>query len=158
MSYEMICPFCGMYVYSARCCRMLGGPAGAQTKARKRTKPIESAGSPGRTVTNTARQDPMFQFLDALDGNVAASEERGQREVVEAMVLPSVMDKDTRAALIKAGVVLGEQVKGDKLFLNATLPTGWNRILENATAISGSRSRPVGWLYINGDENFSARK
>lgn len=119
---EFFCQNCGRYSPALFClspwCR---------AKANKKRAKIESAGTSRRSVTNTTKQDPIVSYLDAFDGDISASEARGQREVVEAMVLPSVMDQTTRDALTKAGVVLGAQVPGDKLFLNATLPIGWKK-------------------------------
>ena len=75
-------------------------------------------------ITNTATQERSM--LDGMPGMIEASESRGQRELVSSTQLPTQVRGD-KQRLIDAGVVFGEQCKGDKLFCEATLPPGWKK-------------------------------
>lgn len=82
-----------------------------------------------RTPTNTAAADPRGHLLDALAGGSSAMiermEARGQRELVEATVLPADGSHDPLWA--KIGVVFGDPVVGDPIFRKVTLPDGWKK-------------------------------
>jgi hypothetical protein len=51
----------------------------------------------------------------------------GQRSLVNSDTLPSEMSSEARQVLEQAGVVFGELVEGDPLFIYVTLPPGWTK-------------------------------
>jgi hypothetical protein len=78
-------------------------------------------------VTNTANE-PRPEWL--FGGNpraIEAQEAQGQRELAASEVLPAQCPAEDRAALEAAGVVFGDPVAGDPLFVNVTLPKGWKK-------------------------------
>lgn len=72
------------------------------------------------------REDPFSNFVEAVasgsDAFVTAQESRGQAALVNSQLLPAEGDW---AGLEALGFVKGEPVKGDELFVHATLPEGW---------------------------------
>lgn len=84
-------------------------------------------------ITNTtkkAHDDPAGTLASALafgsSHAIERSEAAGQAELVAPQLLPADMCGD-RAAFERLGIVFGDPVDGDPLFLNATLPPGWSR-------------------------------
>jgi len=82
------------------------------------------------SITNTTQQDPLLFLAMAMGGGttsaIEAQERQGQAELVRSQVLPAdVRGKDILEA---AGVVFGDAVPGDPLFVNATLPEGWKKV------------------------------
>ena len=61
-----------------------------------------------------------------MGGSIEQQESRGQRELVNSDVLPAEIHGD-RQKLENAGVIFGEPVEDDPLFINATLPDGWKK-------------------------------
>lgn len=79
--------------------------------------------------TNTSAVPPIGHLLDVMlnpNGFIEASEARGQQELLASDVLPVEMNP-SREAFEAVGFKFGEPVQGDELFLEATLPTGWQR-------------------------------
>lgn len=81
-------------------------------------------------VTNTSAQDPMITLLDMMGGGgpsgaIERSEARGQRELVNASVLPTDGLNDPCWAAM--GIVIGQPVNGDPMFTEVQLPTGWSK-------------------------------
>ena len=76
-------------------------------------------------ITNTAKQDPLIHFVNAMGGGgIEAQEAQGQRQLVNSQQLPAVGDWE---GLTKLGVVRGEHVDGDEMFVHAELPQGWTK-------------------------------
>jgi hypothetical protein len=73
---------------------------------------------------NTSAYSPVEKLFASMDGGIEQMERAGQRQLVESTALPS----DTRghdAEFEALGFVFGEQVSGDPLFRETTLPEGW---------------------------------
>lgn len=80
-------------------------------------------------VRNTATADPMEQLaVGIFGGGIEAQEARGQYELAGSDVLPADCDSSSRALLEAAGVVFGEPVEGDPIFVHVTLPAGWKKV------------------------------
>jgi len=76
-------------------------------------------------ITNTTDQSPEFhRAVRAVPGGIQAQEAQGQRELVNAEVLPAKGDWEQLEAL---GVKRGDYVKGDPMFVHAELPAGWKK-------------------------------
>lgn len=80
-------------------------------------------------IENTSKRDPMVHALGAMmEGTpasyITAMESAGQDQLVNSDLLPAQGDWVGAA---KLGVVKGERVVGDELFVHVTLPTGWTR-------------------------------
>lgn len=79
-------------------------------------------------VRNTATADPLINLLDnVMPGGIERQEAVGQHELVNSDALPAEIHGD-RSVLEAAGVVFGELVKDDPLFVNVTLPEGWKKV------------------------------
>lgn len=84
-----------------------------------------------RTVSNTRHKDALQDFyveavlLGEGSNAIVHQEQRGQQELVTSDTLPKDVDLEDKAALEAAGVVFGEGVPGDPLFVYVTLPPGW---------------------------------
>lgn len=80
-------------------------------------------------IENTTDRDPLLHMLGIMDqgqgGYIEGMERQGQQSLVRSETLPTEGDWDRAAEL---GVVRGEQVPGDSLFTNATLPEGWQKV------------------------------
>lgn len=86
-------------------------------------------------ITNTKeqfRENPGIglAFIHLGDGAVEAQEARGQRELVNAAVLPTRglnggPNAADRAAWDGMGIKIGKPVNGDDMFTNVELPAGW---------------------------------
>jgi len=79
-----------------------------------------------------AAEFPERVLMDALlSGSpgeaIYAQERAGQSSFVNSDTLPQKMSDDTRQALETAGVVFGDPVPGDDLFVYVELPEGWTR-------------------------------
>lgn len=81
-----------------------------------------------KTVTNTAAQDP-FRSGVLLGGPAAieAQEARGQRELVNADVLPTKGTWDNKPIWEAMGIKLGDRVASDDMFTHVELPAGWSK-------------------------------
>jgi hypothetical protein len=81
------------------------------------------------TVENTSQRDPLIHLLGAMsegsDHYIEGMEAQGQRQFVNSQVLPVRMGD--RAEYEALGFTFGEPVEGDRLFVNATLPDGWEK-------------------------------
>lgn len=78
---------------------------------------------------NTTKRDALDHFAGMLGGTdryITDMEAAGQRQVVNSTVLPYAYDRDD-APFEALGFTFGEQVPGDNLFRQATLPEGWTR-------------------------------
>lgn len=78
--------------------------------------------------SNTARQDPLLTFAEALlnpDTFITDQESQGQVELVNSTSLPTEMGD--RTAYEAVGFVFGDPIPGDELFTAATLPAGWKK-------------------------------
>jgi hypothetical protein len=78
-------------------------------------------------VEDTTQRDPLLHLagsLDGIEGYITGMEEDGQRQLLNSDVLPV---KGNWEALKELGVIPGEPVDGDPLFIHATLPAGWIR-------------------------------
>lgn len=91
---------------------------------------------PADTRSDEERDRLLLEgMLYALDGKspslaIEAQERRGQEQLVASQVLPNPtqrFERDARAEIEALGVVFGEPVEGDPLFVQATLPDGWAR-------------------------------
>jgi hypothetical protein len=86
-----------------------------------------------KKVTNTRTQDPMITMLEMMAGGgpraIEAQEARGPRELVAAEVLPTegTTRPTERTTWESMGIVISDPVKGDDLFTNVALPTGWKK-------------------------------
>ncbi len=90
-----------------------------------------------KQITNTTREAAERPGLTMLEmmlgkgptGAIERSEARGQRELVSAAVLPTnglgLQYQPQRAVWEAMGIKLGDQVAGDEMFTNVTLPAGW---------------------------------
>jgi hypothetical protein len=80
-------------------------------------------------ITNTRKQVAEEPALGIIIGSVPyaieAQEARGQRELVNAAVLPTRGMEQERAAWEAMGIKIGSPVTGDDLFTNVELPDGW---------------------------------
>lgn len=83
-----------------------------------------------RNTTREVQENPLG-FIAACLGSGGASqaieeqERNGQAQVLASTTLPTEGSRDPE--LIALGFTFGEQVKGDPLFRQATLPDGWTR-------------------------------
>jgi hypothetical protein len=94
----------------------------------------------GRIVSeprNTSKIHPFEHLLGALaegtDGYITGMEKQGQQEVVNSDVLPNPDQSDFgnpigRAPFEAMGIVWGDPVEGDPLFVHVTLPQGWKKV------------------------------
>lgn len=79
-------------------------------------------------VRNTTTADPLINLLDtAASGGIERQEAVGQYELVNSDVLPAEVHGN-RGVLEADGVVFGDPVEGDPLFVNVTLPDGWQKV------------------------------
>jgi len=78
-------------------------------------------------TTEEVRRDPMVGLLISV-GGIEAQERHGQLELVNSDTLPSDVRPDDKALLEAAGVVFGEPVTGDPMFVYVTLPEGWKKV------------------------------
>jgi len=88
-----------------------------------------------KKITNTTQElvdRPEMMLVDMLAGGPGAierSEARGQRELVCAAVLPTdglgLQYPPQRAVWEAMGIKLGDQVAGDEMFTNVSLPVDW---------------------------------
>lgn len=75
------------------------------------------------TIRNTAADDPLYTLLaTAQPGGIEAQEAAGQRQLAASSQLPA----EGIAALVPLGVEVRGPSKGDDLFVDVTLPTGWS--------------------------------
>lgn len=87
------------------------------------------------SVTNTteqARRDPLSAMAKlAIFGGTGAAiemqEAAGQFELVTSAVLPTKGLESLRSMLEANGGAIGEPVKGDEIFTEVKLPTGWGK-------------------------------
>jgi len=80
-----------------------------------------------RNLATAVKEEPLLGLVMGMaPGAIEAGEAQGQREFVQSDVLPN-MKPEERTALEAAGVVFGEPVKSDDLFVYVTLPTGWRK-------------------------------
>ena len=85
----------------------------------------------GREIRNTRATSGMQMLLASMmgaggvSGAIEVQEAQGQRELVGSTQLPTKISPDDRKAMVEAGVVFGDVTPGDKLFCQATLPSGW---------------------------------
>lgn len=85
-----------------------------------------------RTVENTATkvaENPIIGlFLASGNGEgIYAQEAAGQRQLVHSDVLPADFNRGKREEFEALGIIFGEPVEGDPLFVYATLPEGWKK-------------------------------
>ncbi|TSD48561.1 hypothetical protein FFI94_022110 [Rhodococcus sp. KBS0724] len=91
------------------------------------------------TVENTSNRDDMLHLAGVMSegqtGYIEGMEAAGQAQLVHSDVLPAEAANDYNSEggtdqwpLLEAlGIVRGEPVAGDPLFVHATLPDGWTR-------------------------------
>ena len=75
-------------------------------------------------------KDVLFAGRPALPeegGAILAQGAAGQSSLVNSDTLPSEMSPQTRKALEVAGVIFGDIVPGDPLFVFVQLPVGWHK-------------------------------
>ena len=80
------------------------------------------------TAPHNSRHDRLFSGEPApasAAGAIVAQEKAGQTSFVKSDTLPSQMSREARLGLETAGVVFGDPVPGDYLFVYVTLPNGW---------------------------------
>lgn len=85
-----------------------------------------------RNTSEEAKDNPLAALatMGAFGGSgreIEESEARGQEELVRSEVLPSKMSPTDRKALEAAGVVFGDPVNGDDIFVHVKLPAGWEK-------------------------------
>lgn len=85
-----------------------------------------------RNTAVDAQNNPLGQLLDMMfekspGDAIYAQEAAGQQSFVNSDTLPSQMSSEDRKALESAGVVFGDPVPGDDLFVYVTLPEGWTK-------------------------------
>jgi hypothetical protein len=79
-------------------------------------------------IVNTATSGINHSWLGGGDPDaIVAQEGAGQDQLVESMSLPTDVEVKCRERLEGLGVVFGDQVEGDPLFREATLPKGWEK-------------------------------
>ena len=84
-------------------------------------------------IRNTKNKLDMMMLLagamgaGGVSGAIMEQEAQGQRELVNSTQLPAKVNSGDRKALEKAGVVFGEKSPDDDLFVEATLPEGWQK-------------------------------
>ncbi len=86
-------------------------------------------------VTNTTeqvRRDPVMMLAESMmfgsSGAIERQEADGQRELVNASVLPIKGIEKVRSMIESNGGSIGEPVAGDTIFVNVILPTGWTKV------------------------------
>lgn len=72
--------------------------------------------------------DAMLGLIIGGPAMIQMQEQRGQKELCNADVLPTKMDKLCREVLTAAGVQFGDIVEGDSMFTNVILPQGWKKM------------------------------
>lgn len=87
------------------------------------------------SVTNTTeqvRRDPIMMLAESMlfgsSGAIERQEADGQRELVNASVLPIKGIERLRSMIESNGGSIGEPVAGDTIFVNVVLPTGWTKV------------------------------
>lgn len=83
-------------------------------------------------VSITAEDKALQVFFGTLAGgslgdSISSQESAGQSIFINSTTLPNDMYESDRTALEQAGIVFGEIVAGDDLFVNVTLPEGWRK-------------------------------
>jgi hypothetical protein len=81
------------------------------------------------------REDPAEAMLALaigmtegnLDSFITGQEAAGQQEIVHSDVIPTRLIGCSEDDLTVLGFELGDQIEGDPLFRQATLPAGWSR-------------------------------
>lgn len=113
------------------------GPAGACTNCGN---PHITGGTvPAEEITERppANPDLMTAAISTLDeamargtaeGVIEAQEAAGQQSFVNSTTLPSDMRDGAHEGLETAGVVFGDPVPGDEMFIYAALPEGWKKV------------------------------
>lgn len=86
------------------------------------------AGDHKNFVRNTQEEDPVLATMLRLSGlnSTENDEARGAAELRRSEVLPT--DMGDRAPYEEMGIVFGEIVEKDPLFIYATLPPGWKKV------------------------------
>jgi hypothetical protein len=118
----------------------------------KQTSPIEN-------TTKIAQEFPAVHLTDAIvrgpAGSIENMEKRGTQQLAEASVLPVLgtlkpmgADNHQRPVWEALGVVFGDVLEDDPLFVNVTLPEGWkvvttahamwNNLVDARGAVRGS--------------------
>lgn len=83
---------------------------------------------------NSATNDGAMQALvgnmagGSLEDIITAQESAGQSSLVNSSKLPSEMSTEDRQVLEQAGVVFGDSVPGDDMFVYVNLPEGWHKV------------------------------
>lgn len=75
---------------------------------------------------NTSAYPAELKLLAGIGNGIPEMERAGQQQLVASTVLPAAMDGED-APFEALGFTFGEQVPGDPLFRQATLPEGWTR-------------------------------
>jgi hypothetical protein len=88
---------------------------------------------PPHNTTAEIQSNPMGMLLDMMSQKspgdaIYAQEAAGQRSFTTSDTLPTRMGEDDRKVLEQAGVVFGDQVRGDEMFTYVTLPAGWKKV------------------------------
>jgi len=77
---------------------------------------------------NTATSEAIENLLVAASpGGIEAQEAQGRRELLASTSVPTEMLRSTKADYEALGFVFGDEVPGDPLFQEVTLPAGWTR-------------------------------
>ena len=79
-------------------------------------------------ITNTTKHEVRPDWL--MDGNpdaILAQEAKGQEQLCQSTSLPKDCSPELRKTLEAAGVVFGDAIPGDPLFVRVTLPDGWEK-------------------------------
>lgn len=86
-------------------------------------------------VTNTTeqvRRDPIMMIAESMmfgsSGAIERQEADGQRELVNASVLPINGIQKMRPILEANGGSVGERPAGNDIFIDVILPTGWTKV------------------------------
>lgn len=86
-------------------------------------------------ITNTTeqlRRDPSRMLAESMlfgsSGAIERQEADGQRELVNAAVLPVNGIEKMRHMIEANGGSIGKPVSGDPIFVNVVLPTGWTKV------------------------------
>jgi hypothetical protein len=102
-------------------------------------------------ITNTANAPRPDWLFGGDSRSIERQEAAGQQELVNASVLPADCDSASRAALEAAGVVFGEPVAGDPIFVNVTLPDGWKKVATDhsmwSDLVDGDGKKRAGIFY-----------
>lgn len=99
-----------------------------------RSKPDDTSKGMNAVLLHQSHENriPVGHFVDS--GSIEKMEAEGQKQLVESASLPIKInnhgaDKERdHQAMVRWGIVFGKPEKGEKLFVQATLPANWKKV------------------------------